>query len=131
MGKSSSAPSSSSSGPAPNNASGRRPVDEVRNRNIRAAIWQNETEKGVMYNVTFSRSWRDDKAAWHDSDSFGYGDLMNLAKAAMDAHTAITAAVNKDHRHHRLPGERRHDRARPGHRRPRVATDDEAVRPDE
>jgi hypothetical protein len=102
MGKSSSAPSSSSSssssGPAPANASGRRPIDEVRNRNIRAAIWQNETEKGVMYNVTFSRSWRDDKGAWHDSDSFGYGDLMNLAKAAMDAHTAITAAVNRDRR---------------------------------
>ena len=101
MGKSSSSPSpssSSSSGPASNNPSGRRPVDEVRNRNIRAAIWQNETEKGVMYNVTFSRSWRDDKGAWHDSDSFGYGDLMNLAKAAMDAHTAITSAVNKDRR---------------------------------
>lgn len=87
---------SPSPGKVPMGKSAKRPVHEVRNRNIRAAVWQNETEKGVMYNVTFSRSWRDDKGEWHDSDSFAFGDLMNLAKAAMDAHTAIASAMNRE-----------------------------------
>jgi len=63
-----------------------RPVHEIRHRNIRATIWKNQTAKGVMYNVTVCRSYRDDAGAWHDTGSFAFGDLMNLAKALYDAH---------------------------------------------
>ena len=66
-----------------------RPVHEVRHRNIRATIWKNQTDKGAMYNVTVSRSYRTDDGKWHDSTSFAFGDLMNLAKALYDAHSAI------------------------------------------
>jgi hypothetical protein len=46
-----------------------------------------------MYNVTVSRSYRDDAGAWHDTGSFAFGDLMNLAKALYDAHSAIANAI--------------------------------------
>jgi hypothetical protein len=73
-----------------------RPVHEVRHRNIRATIWRNQTAKGPMYNVTVSRSYRDEKGDWHTSGSFGFGDLMNLAKALMDAHSAISSAIARE-----------------------------------
>jgi hypothetical protein len=73
-----------------------RPVHEIRHRNIRATIWKNQTARGPMYNVTVSRSYRDDKGEWHDSNSFGFGDLMNLAKALYDAHSSIANAIARD-----------------------------------
>src|SRR5262245_57216610 len=36
-----------------------KPVHEVRLGAIKAAIWRNDTEKGVRYNTTFSRLYRD------------------------------------------------------------------------
>jgi hypothetical protein len=62
--------------PAPN-----RPVHEVRLGRVRAAVWANETETGVRYNVTLCRLYKDDKSGeWRDSQSFGRDDLPLVAK---------------------------------------------------
>jgi hypothetical protein len=73
-----------------------RPVHEIRHRSVRATIWRNQTTGGVMYNVTVSRSYRDDNNEWHDTNSFAFTDLMNLAKALSDAHTYIAGLEAKD-----------------------------------
>ena len=58
-----------------------RPVHEVRLGRVRAAIWANETETGVRYNVTVCRLYKDDKSGeWRDSQSFGRDDLPLVAK---------------------------------------------------
>lgn len=67
-----------------------RPVHVVRMRNIRAAIWANETEAGTRYNVTVSRLYKDDEQQWRTSESFGRDDLLLLAKVVDGAHTWIT-----------------------------------------
>jgi hypothetical protein len=67
-----------------------RPVHVVRMRNIRAAIWANETEAGTRYNVTVSRLYKDDEQNWRTSESFGRDDLLLLAKVVDGAHTWIT-----------------------------------------
>ena len=36
-----------------------KPVHEIRLGRVKAAIWLNETQNGVMYNVTLSRLWRE------------------------------------------------------------------------
>ena len=77
------------------NASANLPVHTVRHRNIKATIWKNQTDRGPMYNVTVSRSYREGEN-WRDSHSFGYDDLMNLAKVLYDAHSHITALRAKD-----------------------------------
>lgn len=74
---------------------GNRPIHTVRHRSIKATIWRNPTEKGPMYNVTVARSYRNGEE-WRDSHSFGYDDLMNLAKVLSDAHTFITAYRDKE-----------------------------------
>lgn len=97
-------PQSSQSAPpeqmiTPESKSGRDsskgPIKECRHRSLRATIWKNATEKGVMYNVTLSRMYKDGDQ-WKDSQSFGFDDLMNLAKLLADAHTCISVFREKD-----------------------------------
>ena len=65
-----------------------KPVHEVRLGAIKAAVWRNETENGVRFNVTFSRLYKDEDQ-WQSTDSFGRDDLLQLAKVADQAHTWI------------------------------------------
>jgi hypothetical protein len=67
-----------------------RPVHEIRHRNVRAAIWKNQTVNGVMYTVTISRSYRSGEE-WRDSRSFRFDDLPIIAKLMFDAHTYISS----------------------------------------
>jgi len=55
---------------------------------VKAAIWKNDTEKGVRYNTTFSRLYRDGED-WKTTDSFGRDDLLVLAKVSDQAHSWI------------------------------------------
>ena len=65
-----------------------KPVHEVRLGSIKAAVWKNDTEKGVRYNTTFSRIYRDGDE-WKSTDSFGRDDLLVLAKVSDLAHSWI------------------------------------------
>jgi hypothetical protein len=61
---------------------GNKPAHEVRLGRIRAAIWLNETENGLRYNVQITRLYKDQKDQWKDSPSFGREDLPLVAKVA-------------------------------------------------
>ena len=67
-----------------------KPAHEVRLGAIKAAIWKNDTQSGVRYNVTFSRLYKDGDE-WKSTDSFGRDDLLVLAKVADQAHSWIFA----------------------------------------
>ena len=77
-------------------ASANKPIHELRHRRIRAAIWRNQTSKGVMYDVRVTRSYREGDE-WRDSHSFGYDDLMIAAKLLADAHSFISSLRAKEH----------------------------------
>ena len=65
-----------------------KPVHEVRIGFIKAAIWQNNTDAGVRYNVTLARLYKDGEE-WCSTDSFGRDDLLLLGKVADQAHSWI------------------------------------------
>jgi hypothetical protein len=75
-----------------------RPIHTIRYGAVRAAIWRNVVDNGNasrrIYNVTFSRSYKDGND-WKDSSSFGPDDLLVLAKIADDAHTFIHERCQK------------------------------------
>jgi len=83
-----------SKAPEPN---GNQPVQTLRHRSLKAAVWKNETRTGPMYNVTLVRSYKEGEE-WHDTHSLGYDDLMNAAKLLYDAHSFITARRASDAR---------------------------------
>ena len=69
------------------------PVSKVRVGLISASIWENPTEKGKFYNVTFERRYRDGEGNWKSTHSYGLDDLLTLAKVADLAHTKIVDAT--------------------------------------
>jgi hypothetical protein len=66
----------------------RKPIHEIRLGRIKAAIWQNETDNIIRYNVTFGRLFKDGES-WRQTESFGRDDLPVLAKVCDQAHTFI------------------------------------------
>ena len=67
-----------------------RPTHEVRLGSIKAAVWRNDTETGVRYNVTFSRLYKEGDQ-WKSTESFGRDDLLLLGKVADQTHSWILA----------------------------------------
>ena len=72
-----------------------KPIHEVRLGHIKAAVWRNDTEAGVRYNVTFNRLYKDGDT-WRSTDSFGRDDLLLLAKVADNAHSWIFAQSQEE-----------------------------------
>ena len=75
--------------------SSNKPVAVVRIGAVKAAIWPNQTESGVVrHNVTFSRIYKDAEGNWKSTSSFGRDDLLVVAKLADMAHTKIFEVAN-------------------------------------
>jgi len=72
-------------GPQPGN----KPIDRIRIGKVTASIWNNPSEKGDFYSVTFERSYKGEGDTWKSSQSYGRDDLLELAKAADKAHDRI------------------------------------------
>ena|ERR1700733_5573105 len=89
-----SAPASSRSQEAPKqpDRSANLPVFTCRHRALKAAVWKNDTENGVMFNTTVSRSYRDGDE-WRDSGSFGYDDILIVAELLRACHGFITGEM--------------------------------------
>ena len=69
-------------------ASNSKPAGELRIGAVKATIWENEVGGITRHNVTFSRIYRDE-GQWKTRQSFGFKNLLTLAKVADQAHTLI------------------------------------------
>jgi hypothetical protein len=67
---------------------GNKPVQEITDGLLRAAIWQQDGEHGPHYSVTFRRRYKDGDE-WKDSYSYGRDDLLPLRELAREAHDWI------------------------------------------
>ena len=94
-------------GVATKQAPKQRPAQTIRFGRLKAAIWQQESDKGPWYSVTFARGYRDQSGNWQSSGSFGRDDLLLLAKLADQAHSWIyrQMALDAGADGNRQPGE--------------------------
>ena len=69
-------------------ATNNKPVAELRIGAVKATVWENEVGGISRHNVTFSRIYRD-ADQWKTTHSFGFNNLLILAKLADQAHTLI------------------------------------------
>jgi hypothetical protein len=65
-----------------------QPVHKIRIGLLNVAIWKNESQTGVWYSVTPSRSYQKGEE-WKESDSYGFDDLLTIAKLVDQAHSWI------------------------------------------
>src|SRR5580658_5053288 len=74
--------------------SSRAPVFTCRHRALKAAVWRNETDNGVMFNTTLSRSYKDGEE-WRESQSFGWDDLLIVAELLRTCYGFIAREMAK------------------------------------
>ena len=67
------------------NNSSKRPATTLRCGNIKATIWQNVSENGPFFAMTFSRPFKDQAGAWRNDTSFGLNGLEALMKVVFEA----------------------------------------------
>jgi hypothetical protein len=73
----------------------KKPTHTLRCGNIKATIWQNDSEKGPFFATTFSRPFKDQSGAWRSGTSYGLNDLEALMNVALEAKKWIAAHVLK------------------------------------
>jgi hypothetical protein len=76
-------------------ATNKQPANTLRCGNIKATIWQNVSEKGPFFSITFSRPFKDQSGAWRDGTSFGLNDLEALVIVACEAKEWISTHALK------------------------------------
>ena len=63
-----------------------KPVETLRDGNLKASIWRNEGASGPSYSTTFARTWRDDQGRFHDSQSYAGTDMLRLGELSRTAY---------------------------------------------
>lgn len=66
-----------------------KPIKDFRYGSVRVAVWDNQTQAGIMYNVSVCRPYLNKTGQWAESHSFSDQELPALAKALNDAHSWI------------------------------------------
>ena len=65
-----------------------QPAHKIRTGALQVTIWRNHGEKGNWYSIIPSRGYKVEDA-WKETDSFGFDDLLTMAKLLDLAHTWI------------------------------------------
>lgn len=72
------------------------PEETLRDGNLKATIWRNGSEKGPFWSVTFSKTYKDERGNYQDSQSFSGTDLLRVAELSRDAY-ARTNQLRREH----------------------------------
>ena len=59
-----------------------KPIHEVKVGMVKAAIWANDTPKGTLYSVTFTRLYKADEG-WKTTQSFNPRDLTDVVRVSV------------------------------------------------
>lgn len=62
-----------------------KPAATLRDGSLKATLWRKQSEKGVFFNVTLSRTYKDG-ADYKDSNSFSGAELLRIARLAGQAY---------------------------------------------
>lgn len=62
------------------------PAETLRDGNLKATIWENETDKGRYFSTKLSRSYKDDQGEYKETQSFFPSDLLRVSELARQAY---------------------------------------------
>lgn len=66
-----------------------KPVETVRDGNLSASIWENESEKGIFHSVTFQRVYTDSEDNTKNSSAYSGAELLRIAELARTAYQVV------------------------------------------
>jgi 5-methylthioribose kinase len=62
-----------------------KPAATLRDGSLKATLWRKQSENGVFFNVTLSRTYKDGEA-YKDANSFSGAELLRIARLAGKAY---------------------------------------------
>lgn len=71
------------------------PAETLRDGNLKATIWENETDKGRYFSTKLSRSYKDDQGEYKETQSFFPSDLLRVSELARQAYNR-TINLNRE-----------------------------------
>lgn len=66
-----------------------KPIDTLRDRELKATIWKNFGSKGTFFTVELSITYTDDQGEYQTSHSFSQDQLLRIGRLADMAYTVI------------------------------------------
>lgn len=73
-----------------------KPIEVIRDGVLKATIWENEGENGVIYSTTLARTYHANDGSLKDAHSFLGSELLRIAELARQAYAAVNAH-RRDH----------------------------------
>jgi cell wall assembly regulator SMI1 len=73
-----------------------RPIEILRDGALKATIWENEGENGMLYSTTLARTYHANDGSLKDSHSFSGSELLRIAELARQAYAAVNV-LRRDH----------------------------------
>jgi hypothetical protein len=73
-----------------------KPIEVIRDGVLKATIWENEGENGVIYSTTLARTYHANDGSLKDAHSFSGSELLRVAELARQAYAAVNAH-RRDH----------------------------------
>ena len=55
----------------------------------KATIWRNESDRGTYFNVTISKTFKDENGDYRDTNSISSDDLLRVSELARSAHHRV------------------------------------------
>jgi hypothetical protein len=74
-----------------------RPVDVIRDGNLKASIWRNEGENSVAYATTIARTYKTEDGAYRESNSFTGTELLRVSELARKAYDRTNDLRREDY----------------------------------
>lgn len=80
----------------PGNSAKNKPIDVIRDGSLKATIWENDCENGVIYSTTLARTYHANDGSLKDAHSFSGSELLRIAELARQAYATVNAH-RRDH----------------------------------
>jgi len=74
----------------------KKPIETLRDGRLKAAIWQNESDKGSYYTVSLAKVYEDREGKLRETNSFSAGEMLRVSELAREAHNVIRD-LNREH----------------------------------
>lgn len=89
---------------------GAPPANVIRDKELKASIWENEGKKGTYFTTTFAKTYEDRNGNLKDTSVFNNSDLLRISELARQAY-GRTNELRQEMTQTREPNQQMSDRA--------------------
>ncbi|MEM9840249.1 MAG: hypothetical protein AAF830_13980 [Pseudomonadota bacterium] len=74
----------------------KKPIETLRDGNLKASVWENQGEKGPYFTVTLAKTYKDEQGSYRDTQSFTGTEILRVAELGRVAYH-LTNDLRREH----------------------------------